>query len=740
VTTGISTAVPCPRCGTSPVAGDRFCETCGANLRERPTATAPGAADHVEITLDEGAAVSDRGHVRTRNEDAVALKSVDAADAPLRVAAVVCDGVSSVRSSELAARAAADAALDVLLGDTAGEGRTRSAVAAAAAAAAAVGPRGTPEPPACTLVCGVHDLADAVLIVGWVGDSRAYWLAEPGAAEPARLLTADHTAEAAAAAGTLGPALAAVRPDAITRWLGADGDAEPGVVALTPAGPGALLLCTDGLWKYLPDADVLAALALPALRSGGPHAAAAALTAAALTAGGADNVTVAVLPVHLTQEETLTPSGTTVEAEFTVPAEFTLHTDQNPYLAPGTTRVDAVVTLTATGGGAPADALEIIVVDCSGSMAGEKIRSARRATATAIAELRDGVAFAVVAGDHRAQQVYPDAGTARADGRTRAEAIQRVGLLRADGGTAIGAWLRAARGLADRHPDAVRHAILLTDGQNGEDAPVFTRAVQSCVGAFTCDCRGVGTDWRVDELRTVSSALLGTVDIVARPEDLAADFRALTGAAMARNVPDLWLRLWTPQGAVVRFVKQVAPAVEDLTDRRVAAGRQRGAYPLGAWGAERRDYHLCVDVVPAVVGKKVRAARVDVVRGDGLYGDDALADANVIAEWTDDASRSSAIDPRVAHYTGQVALAGAIADGLAAREAGDVPRAEERLGEAVRLAAESGHDDTARLLGGVVEVLDVTTGTVRLRADADKAGAMALDARSTRTITVGRTG
>jgi hypothetical protein len=147
-----------------------------------------------------------------------------------------------------------------------------------------------------------------------------------------------------------------------------------------------------------------------------------------------------------------------------------------------------------------------------------------------------------------------------------------------------------------------------------------------------------------------------------------------------------------------------------------------------------------VDVVPAAVGKKVRAARVDVVRGDGLYGDDALAEANVIAEWTDDAARSSAIDPRVAHYTGQVALAGAIADGLAAREAGDVPRAEERLGEAVRLAAESGHDDTARLLGGVVEVLDVKTGTVRLRPDADKAGAMALDARSTRTITVGRTG
>jgi hypothetical protein len=409
---------------------------------------------------------------------------------------------------------------------------------------------------------------------------------------------------------------------------------------------------------------------------------------------------------------------------------ITVDVDQNPYLAPGAARVDAVVTVTATGAGAPADALEIILVDVSGSMSGDKIRSARQATAAAIAELRDGVAFAVIAGDHRVRPVYPPTGTARADGRTRAEATARVEELRADGGTAIGTWLSAARDLAAQHPDAVRHAILLTDGQNGEDAVTFDRAVRGCVGAFTCDCRGVGTDWRVDELRKVSSALLGTVDIVARPDDLAADFRAMTGAAMAKNVPELWLRLWTPQGATVRFLKQVAPTIEDLTDAAVDAGRQRSAYLLGAWGAESRDYHLCVAVAPA--NARVRAARVELVQGD-----DVLAQAIVTAEWTDDVSRSSAIDPKVAHYTGQVELAGAIADGLAAREAGDVARAEERLGEAVRLAAESGHDDTAQLLAGVVEVLDAKTGTVRLRADADKAGTMALDARGTRTLRVG---
>ena len=209
--------VPCPRCRTAPLAGDRFCEVCGADLRATTAAVAgacrgcghllpaecdgwcpvcgtrlPDATEHVEIALDaDGAVVSDRGHVRARNEDAVALSRGAG-----RVAAVVCDGVSSTRSSELAARAAADVALDVLLdasgpdqvGRASAERRTRSAVAAAAAAAAALVPRGTPSPPSCTLVSGVHEVSSGVLTVGWVGDSRAYWVAVPGASDGRSIL------------------------------------------------------------------------------------------------------------------------------------------------------------------------------------------------------------------------------------------------------------------------------------------------------------------------------------------------------------------------------------------------------------------------------------------------------------------------------------------------------------------------------------------------------------------------
>jgi hypothetical protein len=412
---------------------------------------------------------------------------------------------------------------------------------------------------------------------------------------------------------------------------------------------------------------------------------------------------------------------------------FAVEVDQNVHLPAGATEVDAVVTVTATGGpaAAPGDALEVLVVDTSGSMHGEKMRSARQATSAALAELRDGVSFAVISGVGMAVQVYPrDGGTAVADARTRAEANSEVANLRACGGTAIGSWLSAVGRLADAHPGGLRHALLLTDGQNGEREPVFAAALDGVRGLFTCDCRGVGTDWRVEELRTIAAALLGTVDIVADPADLAADFRAITAAAMGKNTADVALRLWTPRGASVRFVKQVAPTVADLTGRRTESGPQRGDYPLGSWGAESRDYHVGVAVNAGGVGEEMLAGRVQLVRAGST---EVLGQGLVRAVWTDDTSLSSRISRGVAHYTGQAELADAIQEGLVARKAGDEPTATARLGRAVALAHESGNENTARLLSKVVDVLDAPSGTVRLRKKVDDVDEMTLDTRSTRT-------
>ncbi|MET9554840.1 VWA domain-containing protein [Streptomyces sp. NPDC006645] len=442
----------------------------------------------------------------------------------------------------------------------------------------------------------------------------------------------------------------------------------------------------------------------------------------------------------------------------TVP-QFSVEVYQNEFLPEGGREVNAIVTVTSTGGGttgraplsgvpaAPAalpgqgpNAAVVIMVDCSGSMdyPPTKMRNARDATSAAIDTLRDGVAFAVVAGTHVAKEVYPGNGAlAVANATTRAEARNALRGLSAGGGTAIGTWLGLADRLLASADVSIRHGILLTDGRNEhETAEALRAALDACAGRFTCDARGVGTDWVVKEVTGIASAMLGTADIVADPAGLAADFTAMMENAMGKEVADVALRLWTPVGVEIKFVKQVAPTVEELTERRTEAGTRAGDYPTGSWGDESRDYHVCVQVPEAGVGQEMLAARVSLILPAADGTSQVLSQGLVRAVWTDDMVASTSINPQVAHYTGQAELAQVIQQGLQARKSGDFDGATAKLGRAVQLASDSGNADTAKLLSKVVDVVDAATGTVRLKAKVADADEMTLETRSTKTVRV----
>jgi len=423
--------------------------------------------------------------------------------------------------------------------------------------------------------------------------------------------------------------------------------------------------------------------------------------------------------------------------------DFTMDIDHNEYLAEGARDINAILTVTMAGTAleSPAgetDAAEIIIIDCSGSMGspGSKIAEARAACSAAVDVIRDGVAFAVIAGTHKAAACFPEDGSLAVAGpQTRESAKQAVRRLRPGGGTAIGAWLRLAHQMFTSHPASLRHAILLTDGKDeSESSDDLDAAIKLCEGVFGCDCRGVGTDWKVGELRRVSTALLGSVDIVPDPAGLAADFSTMMAESMGKRVADVSLRIWTPQHASM-LLKQVAPEVEDLTGRRSESGPQAGDYPTGAWGpGESRDYHLAVRVPhPGAVGQQVLAARVSLVAA-APDGPEVLGEEKMLAIWTDDEALSTQINKRVAHFTGQEELAQAIQEGLEARKKGDRDTAEAKLGRAVALAYQSGNEETAKLLVKVVDVVDAATGTVQLKKKVEDADEMALDTRSTKTV------
>ena len=135
------------------------------------------------------------------------------------------------------------------------------------------------------------------LVVGWVGDSRAYWLAGGSAKQ----LTVDESwAEEQVAEGLMTAEQAAHdrRSHAITNWVGPDAPERPPQVAtMALDAAGRLILCTDGLWNYLSGPDQLVSL-VDALPSGAaPAAIARSLTEFALERGGHDNITVAVVDI-----------------------------------------------------------------------------------------------------------------------------------------------------------------------------------------------------------------------------------------------------------------------------------------------------------------------------------------------------------------------------------------------------------------------------------------------------------
>ncbi|GAC1393962.1 MAG: hypothetical protein NVSMB47_02190 [Polyangiales bacterium] len=256
------------------------------------------ASEGLEPTSEQpaAAAVSDLGLLRDRHEDAAALACGDDWGV-----LVVCDGVSASHRSDLASQLVVSVVRDRLV-----EERADAEAVGVIHTAIRDAHRAICEACEGSLPAGTTVVAALVqrrrVAVGWVGDSRAYWLGDGSDT----MLTRDHSwLNDVLASGLLSPeeALASPHAHALTRCLGPleGGDpllhAEPDLLEFDAPGPGHVILCSDGLWNYFPAAADLRAVLAPLGDGPTTAAMARALVNAALVQGGQDNVTVAVLAV-----------------------------------------------------------------------------------------------------------------------------------------------------------------------------------------------------------------------------------------------------------------------------------------------------------------------------------------------------------------------------------------------------------------------------------------------------------
>jgi PPM family protein phosphatase len=230
------------------------------------------------VRLSAGFA-SNRGLVRLTNEDSFLVR---------KGLYVVCDGMGGARAGEVASQMACESMLAVDP-ETAGRAELRDAIvdanehiAARSMAEARLLGMGT------TLTSAL--IREGTVLLGHVGDSRAYLLHEGGL----RQVTDDHSwVGEMVRRGEITRAEAATHPhrSVITKALGTDGQAEPDLVELTLEAGDRVLICSDGLSGMVSDESIQEILRRP----DDPQVVADALVEAALKGGGEDNVTVVVV-------------------------------------------------------------------------------------------------------------------------------------------------------------------------------------------------------------------------------------------------------------------------------------------------------------------------------------------------------------------------------------------------------------------------------------------------------------
>jgi serine/threonine protein phosphatase PrpC/ribosomal protein L37E len=284
----------CEKCGalSGEIDGDGYCLQCGFRQLSPDR-------DRLEVLINSDlAGVSDRGLRHRRNEDFLALHQVDVSS-PAQIV-VVCDGVSSSDQPEIASRTAAQSACEYLT-TTKIEDNSPALIHSAIVHALKsvceipIRPDANTDAPSTTIVAAI--IQNGTATIGWLGDSRAYWIADQNSQQ----LTQDHSwLSEVVAAGEMSQAEAEKSPHAhaITRWLGADAQADvfPSIIDFTIPSSGYILLCTDGLWNYAPEADILASLIKTSLHLDAITVSRS-LVDFARNCGGHDNITVGIYRV-----------------------------------------------------------------------------------------------------------------------------------------------------------------------------------------------------------------------------------------------------------------------------------------------------------------------------------------------------------------------------------------------------------------------------------------------------------
>jgi len=337
-----------------------------------------------------------------------------------------------------------------------------------------------------------------------------------------------------------------------------------------------------------------------------------------------------------------------------------------------------------------------LVLDQSGSMAGEKLRTMKEAVNHIIDQLNTEDIISIVTFQSRTEILAP-AQPAR-DKEALKHAVNKI---RDGGGTNLAPALQAGLRLVSQSlsPERVSRIVLLTDGE-ATDREEDSRQVADEAGSSGVPIIGLGfgQEWKEDFLfdladRSIQAATgsrLGMADYIPSPKEADQIFNEVY-QSMQVVAQDVTVTLRMVQGLEARRVWQVTPLIRDL-GHDVIQGR---TIQIQTGQLEKSGVaYLAEIMLPPRPAGVVRLAQADLTYLAPEQGLQRQA-ADLIVQYSNDPALNNQMVGRVMNVVEKVQAFRLQTQALDDAQVGDVSNATRKLRQAVTILLSQGETELA---------------------------------------------
>lgn len=348
-----------------------------------------------------------------------------------------------------------------------------------------------------------------------------------------------------------------------------------------------------------------------------------------------------------------------------------------------------------------------LLLDHSGSMAGEKLRTMKEAVKNIVDQLGPDDVISVVAFETKTHVLVPAQQVRDKDGIKR-----QVDRLRDAGGTNMAAGLREALKQVGqwKREGRVSRIVMLTDGES-TDHPDDSRQAADEAGKWGVPiiALGFGQDWNENFLFDLADRSLladpgsrhGFADYIPAPQDAHKIFQEVY-QSMQVVAQDVELTLRMVQGLEARRVWQVTPLIKDM-GYGVIQGRAI-VIPVGQLEKGGAAYLAEIMLPPRPAGP-VRIAQTDVSFSTLDTGPQRQT-IDLIVQFSDDPAVFSSLNGHVMNIVEKVQAFKLQTQALDEAQEGHVGSATRKLRQAVTILLSQGETDLANRMEAEAERLE----------------------------------